>query len=63
MWLMTPDTIEHILIERQLELATDQSRGGQSQGVKLPHEMLRNMPVVSIGQPETWPLQDRKSVV
>jgi hypothetical protein len=62
MWLMTPDTIEHILIERQLELATDdaidQSRGGQSQGVKLPHEMLRNMPVVSIGQPETWPLQD-----
>jgi hypothetical protein len=62
MWLTTPDTIEHILIERQLELvsedALDQSRNGQSQGVKLSSTALRSMPVVSIGQPETWLLQD-----
>jgi hypothetical protein len=62
MWLTTPNTIEHILVERQLEPATDdaldQSRSGQSQGAKLPGTALRSMPVVSIGQPETWPLQD-----
>ena len=60
MWLTTPDTIEHILVERQLEPVSDdvldQSRSGQ--GVKLPGTALRNMPVVSIGQPETWPLQE-----
>src|SRR6266852_312065 len=59
MRLTTPKTIEHILVERQLEPAIDESaRGGQNQGGKLtPSETLRNMPVVSIGQPETWPLQ------
>lgn len=40
--------------------ALDQSaRDWQSRGVKLaPHEALRSMPVVSIGQPATWPLQE-----
>jgi hypothetical protein len=64
MWLTTPDTIEHILAERQLEPASDEAldqsaHDWQSRGVKLaPREALRSMPVVSIGQPETWLLQD-----
>jgi hypothetical protein len=64
MWLTTPNTIEKILVERQLEPASDESleqstRDLQSRGVKLaPSEVLRNMPVVSIGQPETWTLQE-----
>jgi hypothetical protein len=60
MWLSTPDTIKHILAERQLELVSDDAlnqsaRGSQSPGVKLTP---RDMPVVCIGQPETWSLQD-----
>ena len=53
-----------ILVERQLEPASDEAldqsaRDWQSRGVKLaPSEVLRNMPVVSIGQAETWTLQD-----
>lgn len=64
MWLSTPDTIQHILADRQLELVSDDAleqstRNGQSQGVQLTsREALREMPVVSIGQPETWPLRD-----
>lgn len=64
MWLTTPDTIEQILVERRLEPASDEAldqsaRAWQSRGVKLaPHEALRSMPVVTIGQPETWLLQD-----
>ena len=64
MWLTTPDTIEHVLVERPLEPTSDDAldqsaRDWQSRGEKLaPHEALRSMPVVSIGQPETWPLQD-----
>jgi hypothetical protein len=64
MWLTTPETIEHILVERQLEPVSDDAldqsaRDWQSRGVNLaPREVLRNMPVVSIGQSETWTLQD-----
>src|SRR6266571_8077741 len=64
MWLTAPDTVEHILAERQLEPASDEALDQsahvwQSRGVKLaPREALRSMPIVSIGQPETWPLQD-----
>jgi hypothetical protein len=64
MWLTTPETMEHILVERQLEPVSDDAlrqsaRDWQSRGVNLaPSEALRNMPVVSIGQPETWTLQD-----
>ncbi len=64
MWLTTPDTIKHMLVERQLEPvgddASDQStRDWQNHGAKLaPKETLRNIPVVSIGKPESWLLQD-----
>src|SRR5258708_5735622 len=64
MWLSTPDTIKQVLIERQLEPASDEAfsqsaRDWQSRGVKLSqHEALRCMPVVSIGQPETWALEN-----
>ncbi len=64
MWLTTPETIEHVLVERPLEPASDEAldqsaREWRSQGGPLPpHEVLRHMPVVTIGQPETWPLQD-----
>ena len=64
MWLTTPDTIEHVLVERPLEPVSDDvldqsARDWQSRGVKVaPSEVLRNMPVVSIGQSETWTLQD-----
>ena len=64
MWLTTPETIEHVLLERPLEPVSDDAldqsaRDWQSRGVKLaPSEVLRNMPVVSIGQSETWTLQD-----
>src|ERR1017187_906704 len=64
MWLTTPDSIEHTLVERPLEPVSDDvldlsARNWQSRGVKLaPGEALRNMPVVSIGQPETWTLKD-----
>ena len=60
MWLSTPNTIEHILVERQLEPVSDDaldqsSRGSQSPGAKLTP---RDMPVIQIGQPEPWTLQD-----
>jgi hypothetical protein len=64
MWLTTPDTIEHVLVERQLEPTSDDAldqsaHDWQSRGVKLaPRDALRSMPVVSIGQPETWLLKD-----
>ena len=64
MWLTTPETIEHVLVERPLEPASDEAldqsaREWRSQGGPLPlHEVLHHMPVVTIGQPETWPLQD-----
>jgi hypothetical protein len=63
MWLSAPDTIEHILVERQLELVSDDaldqsSRGLQSPGVKLTPHDIRNMPVVSIGKPDSWTLQE-----
>ncbi len=64
MWLMTPERIEHVLAERTLEPASDEAldqsaREWQSRGVKLaPQGALRTMPVVCIGQPETWTLQD-----
>jgi len=65
MWLTTPETIEHVLVERPLEPVSDDvldqsARDWQSRGVKLVDrdEVLRNMPVVGIGQSETWTLQD-----
>ncbi len=64
MWLTTPETIEHILIERPLEPVSDDildqsARGWQNWGASFtPDTVLRTMPVVSIGQAETWTLQD-----
>ena len=64
MWFTTPDSIERILVERPLEPVSDEALDRsayewQSRGVKLaPREALRSMPVVSIGQPETWTLQE-----
>jgi hypothetical protein len=64
MWLTTPETIEHVLVERPLEPVSDDvldqsARDWQSRGVNLaPGDVLRSMPVVSIGQSETWTLQD-----
>ncbi|MFL5659579.1 MAG: hypothetical protein ACJ8CB_36030 [Ktedonobacteraceae bacterium] len=64
MWLTTPDRIEHILVERQLEPVSEKAlersaRDWQRRGVKLaPYEVVRNMPVVQIGQPYTQTLQE-----
>lgn len=64
MWLQTPDTIEHVLVERQLEPVSDEAldqiaREWRSQGEKVsPGEALRTLPMVSIGQPDTWSLPD-----
>lgn len=62
MWLAEPKAIQRVLVERPLQLPTEEALGEsarerQSQGVQVdPRTILRNMPVVSIGQPETWPL-------
>lgn len=63
MWLSTPDTIEHILVERQLEPVSDDIldqlvRSSPRPGVKLTPRDLHNMPEIKIGQPEPWALQD-----
>jgi hypothetical protein len=64
MWLMTPNEIAQVLVERQLEPVSDNAldqsvRDWQSRGDKLTvGKVLRDMPVISIGQPETWRLRD-----
>src|SRR5690348_9919553 len=63
MWLSTPETIEHPLVERPLEPASDEAiemtaREWQSRREAPSSEALRQMPVVAIGPAETWPLQD-----
>lgn len=64
MWLTTPDTMQSILIERQLEPRSEDTfdpsvRGSRGQGTKqISPEALRDMPIVSIGQPEHWRVQD-----
>lgn len=63
MWISIPNTIEHILVERQLELVSDDvlnqvSRGSQSPGAKLTSDDIRNMPVVSMGKPDSYTLQE-----
>jgi hypothetical protein len=66
MWLSTPDTIEHILVERQLEPISDDTldqstRGSSSPGVKLTPDDLSNMPILQIGKPDSWTLQEFSS--
>jgi hypothetical protein len=64
MWLVEPQAIQPVLLERPLQPPTKEvleqsAREWQSQGVQVDlRTVLRNMPVASIGQPETWPLQD-----
>lgn len=61
MWLAEPKAIQQVLVERPLqplaeEVLEESVREWQSQGVQLDlHAALHSMPVVSIGQPETWP--------
>lgn len=64
MWLTAPDAMKSNLIEGQLEpISEDISdasvRGSTGQGTKqMSQETLRDMPIVSIGQPEHWRVQD-----
>ncbi|PWT91254.1 MAG: hypothetical protein C5B54_05625, partial [Acidobacteria bacterium] len=64
MWLTAPDAMKSILIEGQLEpISEDTSdpsvRGSTGRGTKqISPETLRDMPIVSIGQPEHWQVQD-----
>jgi hypothetical protein len=64
MWLQTPETIEHSLWEGPLEPATDEAvdrlqRDWANRGQSADTESdIRNMPVVSIAQPEVWPLTE-----
>lgn len=61
MWLTTPDTIENSLIECQLEPTINgtSERSTPNRGKPLAlQETLRNMPIVSIGKPTSWLLQD-----
>lgn len=57
MWLQAPDNIEHVLWEGPLELATDATAELARRGFRGDtHANLRDLAVVTIGQPETWPL-------
>lgn len=63
MLLTTPEHLEQPLVERPLELVSDEAlelsaREWRSQGKPLPGEALSQMPVVAIGPAETWPLAD-----
>jgi hypothetical protein len=63
MWLTVPDNPANILWEGQLELATEEGAKEASRAWRLfdrkspdPEEAARELPVVSIGQPEVWSL-------
>ena len=64
MWLAEPEDMKQVLLETPLELETEDAldrtqRGQTAQGSPVSvQEALRTMPVVSIGQPETWPLRE-----
>lgn len=61
MWLAVPETIEHVLYEGSLEPATPAGMERLTRELKArgPGAQVRageDLPVVSIGQPEVWPL-------
>lgn len=64
MWLKTPETIENILWQGPLEPASDEAlerlgREWATLGVKgSPAQAARELPIVSIGQPEVWTLPE-----
>lgn len=61
MWLQVPDGMRDVLWEGALQPdqqsmdSLQRSLPGSEPGPD-PHEVARNLPVVSIGQPEAWPL-------
>ena len=63
MWIQVPEDVEHVLWEGLLEPAADEAmeRSERERAEKGFHgdvrTILRDLSVVSIGQPETWPLQ------
>lgn len=63
MWLQVPETIENILWEGTLEPATDEA-AKQLARAWVAHEIkgnlpqsIQDLPIVSIGQPEVWSLE------
>jgi len=64
MWLQIPETMENILWEGTLEPAAEEavermSREWADHGIKRnAHDAIRDLPVISVGQPETWTLMD-----
>jgi len=62
MWLTVPDTLKNLLWEGPLEVSADEvvdrlEREWRAQGTKdSVHDIIRDLPTVSIGLPETWPL-------
>ncbi len=64
MWLLMPESIQQIVWEGLLEPTNDEvversQHQWASQGLQVSmQQAVRTMPVVSIGQPETWPLQE-----
>lgn len=59
MWLKTPETIKNILWEGPLEPASDEALERAMRGFKGgPDDIVRDLPIVSIGQPEVWTLPE-----
>lgn len=64
MWLKAPETIENILWQGALEPASEEAlerlgREWAMRGVKgSPAQAARDLPIVSIGQPEVWTLPE-----
>lgn len=64
MWFTEPDEMEMVLVETPLELETEdalehlkRNKATSAPGLSR-EEVIRTMPVVSIGHPETWPLSE-----
>ena len=64
MWLQVPEAIDNVLWEEPLEPATDEaverlSREWAARGPQTDiRDDIRDLPVVTIGQPEVWPLSE-----
>ena len=62
MWLRVPDHVENVLWEGSLVPATDKAveqmeRGWAKRGITADaKDAVRDLPIVTIGQPEVWPL-------
>ncbi len=64
MWLQIPETLQTVLYEGPLEPATDEAverlgREWAARGIKgNARDAARDLPIVSIGRPEVWPLPE-----